>query len=467
MLQVLDMVIHGLNTSVEWTLLMKSLIAFAVGALIGLEREKAKQEAAESGNTEDVKEFPGVRSFGFVSLLGALTIIAPYYMPSDIAQYVLIPLILPPIFTILFFIIHRMLILKESGITTPLALGLAYVLGVLVGLGYVLEAVALSVLITFMLAVKLHIVKAIRGVTYRELLSALEIGIIVFLLGPFLARDIYDPLLHVVNFKTLYIFFVIILIISYIGYMVVKMCGMRALTYFAFFGGLVHSEATTINLIVLGQKLGFRNAVSNLVLGGILSANLAMVIRNLLIFTFLRYTMAITAEISRYTVLTMLALLATALALYIPIKLKLIQSKPQVSTNMNIRGEEVPSLTSPINYRAAIKYCLLFAAILVMTTLATMYFSDKGLLTLSILGGLVSSEAMIFSALSLLQVGLASEKVVSISVMLTTLAAILNKLLYAVASKVPRALVVRLLMYLLIATSPLLIAALILIFGAL
>ena len=43
---------------------------------------------------------------------------------------------------------------KEAGITTPLALSLTFAVGILIGLDRLIEAIATSVFVTFMLAIK-------------------------------------------------------------------------------------------------------------------------------------------------------------------------------------------------------------------------------------------------------------------------------------------------------------------------
>ncbi|HDI02273.1 MAG TPA: MgtC/SapB family protein, partial [Ignisphaera sp.] len=173
----------------QWYLLVKILISFLAGALIGLEREKAKTSTLKEEG--EAAEFPpGVRSFGFISILGLFSITIPQILGQTIG-FIEFVRIMPVAITVLavsiivLYSAYRLLILKEAGITTPLALSIAFAIGVLIGLDRLIEAVATSVFVTFMLATKLRIEALIRFITYEELLSMLEIGIIVFLLGPF------------------------------------------------------------------------------------------------------------------------------------------------------------------------------------------------------------------------------------------------------------------------------------------
>ncbi|MCC6066108.1 MAG: MgtC/SapB family protein, partial [Thermofilum sp.] len=98
---------------VDLQLLAKMAVSFIAGALIGLERERAKQEGA-----------PGVRSVGFISLLGALTTALPLHLPTggQLQLVVSVPLALSAVSVIAIYSYERAREERGAGVTTQLAL---------------------------------------------------------------------------------------------------------------------------------------------------------------------------------------------------------------------------------------------------------------------------------------------------------------------------------------------------------
>ncbi len=441
----------------EWDILVKIIVSFLAGALIGLEREKAKRII--SREESEYATPPGVRSFGFMALLGSLTITVPLYalksiegLGQTIATSVSLGMTVLSVLIVGMYSYYRLIVLREPGITTLVALALAYSIGVGIGLGLFLESIAASVLITFMLAVKLRIEEAVKILTYEELLSALEIGIIVFLLGPFLAVDITDPWLHVINLRVLYGFFVIILILSYVGYILVKALGPRALTYFAFFGGLVHSEATVISITRLGLKI---NREDDIVKGSI-AAITAMVLRNLFLILGLTVLVAPPEILGMELMLTITGFLLTIL-----VGVSILSFKRTGEE----RGEVIQSdltIEKPVSYSIALKALLVFIVVLLATTIASNIAGEVGVLVSSIAGGLVSAEATIFTASTLQITGRISSQIALASAILATSSAVLNKLIYIKVAGASGKLLRRLVLSLISMTIPLILVVLIL-----
>ncbi len=442
----------------EWDILVKIVISFLAGALIGLEREKAKRTISKEESEYGMP--PGVRSFGFMALLGSLTITIPVFASKAIegfGQVIAISISLGmnilSILVVGIYSYYRLIILREPGITTLVALALAYAIGVGIGLGLFLESIAASVLITFMLAIKLRIEEAIRILTYEELLSALEIGIIVFLLGPFLAVDITDPWLHVINLRVLYGFFVIILILSYIGYILVKALGPRALTYFAFFGGLVHSEATVISITRLGLKIKREDDI----IKGSIAAITAMVLRNLFLILGLTVLVAPPEIVGMELLLTVTGFLLTILVGVLILSFRKASKGERLETI-----QTGLTIEKPVSYSIALKALLVFIVVLLATTVASNIAGETGVLISSIAGGLVSAEATIFTASTLQITGRISSQIALASAILATSSAILNKLIYLRVAGASGSLLRKLVLSIVSMTIPLIITVLVL-----
>jgi len=418
---------EALANSDQLQLLIKIILSFFVGALIGLEREKAKSSLLKEEGEVGIP--PGVRSFGFICMLGSFVItIPPIVSVLGYEEFKIVTILLAffAVSLILLYEIYRLFVIKDSGITTPIALMLSFTLGLLIGLGRFIEAIAASVFITFMLAIKLRIEALIKFITYEEFLSALEIGIIVFLFGPFFVKDVYDPIFHVINFKTLYVFFVVILIFSFMGYFLVKIKGPQAIQYFSFFGGLVNSEAAVVSIVRLVNSM---NLHENIAVGNIITATTAMVFRNI-VLTLIMVLMTIGAgSINIHAFMVFVAsYMVSALTGYFLTKLSII------SVAIEPGKFKAPALEKPISYSIALKALLVFVAMLIATTYITLSFGELGILFSSIFGGLVSAEALIFTVFSLVSVGKITINIALASALLATGSAILNKLLFAHAA---------------------------------
>ena len=102
-------------------LIVKILLGFVVGALIGLERQK-KMES---------ERIAGVRSFGLHSLLGTLAAYSYQILsePAILAYAIVISGIL-----VATQIYYKMFRTMGKGLTTPLVFAISFVLGILVGL---------------------------------------------------------------------------------------------------------------------------------------------------------------------------------------------------------------------------------------------------------------------------------------------------------------------------------------------
>jgi len=411
---------------VDLQLLVKLAVGFLAGALIGLERERAKQESA-----------PGVRSVGFTSLLGTLTAALPLHLPAGGALLFVAPvsLALTAVSIIVIYAFERARVERGAGITTQLSLALAYASGLLIGAGLVVEGIALCFLTSLALAIKLNVRRLVEAVTYRELLPMLELGVIVFLVGPLLPFDATDPFINAVTVGSLYTFFVTILVLSFAGYAALKLKGSKGIGYAAFFGGLANSEAAVSALCGVADP----TVVVTL-------ANAAMLVRNLLIVAAL-------APHSNPAALgpALLALGASVALAYVAYRV--------VAGREQTEGGWVAGVNmQPISFSLAVKSTALFGLTLFFSALAAVSLGNAGVLAASLLGGLVSSSTVIFSVLNLASGGYVTWSVAATAILLSTAAAVANKILYAwpgLSKRSRRKLVAQQLIFL----APLLVAA--------
>ncbi len=219
--------------------IIRLVIAIMGGALIGLERERAR--ATPSSKKQDI---PGVRSFGLISLYGGIVGLSASGLLSGFEAAFLLSglafvgfLILYTAYTITRYFIH-----KVQGITTNVVMLISFVLGYLAGSGYLIEAAGISVMVTLLLALKEPLEKVIPAITYREFIALLEVALLALVVAP-IVKAYSRPIIGIDPYKV-YVFFIIILALSFASYAAARVMGVRGLVYSAILGSLVNSEAT-------------------------------------------------------------------------------------------------------------------------------------------------------------------------------------------------------------------------------
>ncbi|ABM80826.1 MgtC/SapB family protein [Hyperthermus butylicus] len=376
--------------SVAWNeqvgLLARIVVALFAGMLVGIEREKARTVALRSRRRTDVeeiviKEVPGLRTFSLVAVFGSILGILWSGGYIDSAQTAVLLGVFGIIVAV--FATHRLLVMRSTGITTIIVLLVDFGIGLLAGLGLILVAVSVAVLSTFMLAIKLPAERIVGRIRYEEFLWALELGVILIVVGPFflgLPASFYG-----VSLRSLYLFFALVLATSYLGYVMARLKGGEGIAYTAFFGGLANSEATLVGLLsILDQTLRRLLAFDVTVL-----SNTAMILRNTVIAAVMTYV----SGYVDYEVVILVPLLAsTALAL-LPAVLSWRRA-PQ-----RIAGIESLRIENPLRLSTAARMTLLYVAI-AFTANVVRRTGILGLISVAAAGGFVSSGATIIALFS-------------------------------------------------------------------
>ncbi len=338
------------------------VISAAVGGLLGIERELK------------VKAVAGMRTFMLTSMFGAFSVFVSeafderYFIFLAFAGIILI--------TILAGIVKNYK-LDDIGVTTSVALLLAFLLGILVGKGYFLESLAGSVIITAILVSKRYSIKFSEALTHQEIVNALEFGIIAFVLYP-IAPD--ETVIFNLNPKILVLVIILVTSIGFAGFIALRKAGAeRGLPLIGALGGLVNSEATTSALAARAKE---REELTSPAMLGVVFANVAMLGRNLVIAGF------ISLAVLKLMLLPQLAMIATGIVYSYFLKPKKGSKDIQIS------------LESPFAILPAVK----FAALLSIISLAVNYLKNFGagsIYIAAVLGGLVSSAAVTASLTSL------------------------------------------------------------------
>ena len=395
---------------------IKIIVGFAVGALIGLERQKVKEEQPL-----------GLRSFGLLSLLGTISIIITMQVENLLFLIYTTSITL---FLVFMYTIFKMYKEKEWGVTTSIVFSTAFLLGVLVGYdngtnNAMITSISISIFITFVLSIKEEVQKFVKELTYTEIVSALELGILSLLLYPLIPETLTDPFFHVIQLQTLYFLLLLLLGIMFVNYIFIKKYAYKGIVVFGFFGGLVNSEATVTSISEYYKTT--KSQCPKCIRIGALLANSAMLIRNLFITWLLDPTP--TKEL--------------VVLVGLPFGLFLIFSSITVFATLDIfapkEGEKVSlNITSPFSMKTAIEFVGIFTIITFISIYMQRTFSTLGLYVASFFGGFANAGAITLAAATLVARGDTDVVTAGISILLANIAAIFNKLIYVRATKIKK-----------------------------
>jgi uncharacterized membrane protein (DUF4010 family) len=392
-------------------LIVKILLGFVVGALIGLERQKKME-------TERVA---GVRSFGLHSLLGTLAAYS-YQILSE--PVILVYAIIVSGILVATQIYYKMFRTMGKGLTTPLVFAISFVLGVMVGLdtpavGQLVGtlgvfAMTVSFGVFLVLSFKEELAHAVEVITRVEMISAVELGVIILFLWPIMPLTVQIGPVVFPAFQT-YFLIVILLAVSFINYLLVKKYKDRGIYFFGLFGGFANSEAavsSVTDFYVKSERKGIGR-----ITGSILLANVAMVLRNGFLLLLIDGSLLL---LRLYLIPISILLVVSMMRLFLESRKEDPQSEPMFDTR----------LVSPFEFGPALRFGAIFAGVYLIQLLFTESFSDIGLVVAAIIGGFVSAGAVVASSASLFILGEVSVSVAANAVILATTVSVLNKMIY-------------------------------------
>ncbi|MFW9889874.1 MAG: MgtC/SapB family protein [Candidatus Thorarchaeota archaeon] len=397
-------------------LVVRCLIGFAVGALIGLERQK-----------RDIEESPGgVRSFGLLSLFGAVS--SYIYTITDNAL-ILIYAIATSTILIGVQVIHKMFRTMRKGMTTSIVLAISFLLGTIVGLDELpapgqligplqVFAMTVSFLVFLVLGFKQEFRAAVEVITREEMISAAELGVLILFLWPLMPQIVQLWAISVPAFQ-IYQLAIVLMSISFVNYLLVKKFKGRGPYFFGFFGGFANSEATVSSLTDFHVRTG--RAFPNRTAAGAILANVAMVLRNGVILIILDPSLQI--FIHYIIPLAILFLVGIYRMLRVSKKTK------EVEDDL-LEG----ALASPFEFGAAIRFALVFAGVSILSLFLQDVYADFGVLVAAFIGGFASAGAIV----AIVGIGFAGATM-SIStavyaVIIATTTSVLNKMVYVYTS---------------------------------
>lgn len=373
----------------EWPyvqILLRLALSLALGLLIGLERERRGKEA-------------GLRTFGFIGLLGAMG-------GALSAAYAVTILLLVGVLAVL---LNVKTLRENQGteLTTSAAMLVTCMSGVLCGLGHTIAPAAVMVISTALLAWKERLAGMSMGLAEGEVRSALMLAILAIVIYPALPVGAVGPW-HLIEPRAAWVAVILIAGIGFVNYILWKIYGARGTELAGFLGGLVNSNFTVVEM-ASRVKAGTGEYVDS-AYRGILLATSAMVVRNaglLLILAPLTFAWSFSA----YGLMMIASALLVAWS-YRRRNRALVESAPEIKLDL------------PFSLPLALKYGVVFLLLHIVGGLTQKFFGDAGFYFVSVVGGVMSSASAVAAAATLASQGSVSPAVAGTGALLASFTSI-------------------------------------------
>lgn len=345
-------------------------LALVVGLLFGLERGWDRRDESEG------KRIAGVRTFAITGLLGGI---------SGWLASLTSPIVLAVGFLGLSCLVavSYWVRLKEAldlGLTTEVALLLAFSLGAASVLGDMAPAAAVAVVAALLLSMKRRLHQWIARIERLELEALLKLALISVVILPLLPDQGYGPG-STLNPYQVWWAVVVVAGLSFFGYAAIRLGGAQlGILMTGLFGGLASSTSTTLALARLARAQG---VLAPLAAAGIVIAGSVTFLRILVLVAIFQPSLFVSLTLP----MGVMAGVGFTGAALIHI----------FSKNREIALDEMEGIVNPLELKTAISFGALLAAVL----LAVYYFKEwigtGGVYAAAALSGVTDVDALTIS----------------------------------------------------------------------
>ncbi len=342
--------------------------ALVIGMLVGLQREY-------SHGSPDRELFAGARTFALMGLIGCTAALVAEVLDSP-GAFISILLLTGALIAVAYFIGAWR---GEVGLTTEISALVTVLAGALCYWEYLALAAAIAVATTVLLSLKLEMRTFAQRLTREDVYATLKFAVITAIVLPVLPHQTFGPPpLDVLNPYKIWLMVVFISGISFLGYVLIKVVGSRqGIGLTGLLGGLVSSTAVTLSFAQRSRE----------------EEDLAKPFA-------LAITVAWTMMFSR--VLVEVAALNIRLlgVLWVPMAaagtVGLAYCVYLYSSQRTDKGGDV-ALSNPFELGPAVKFGLIYAAILLFSKAAQTYLGEAGVYLSSVVAGLTDVDAITLS----------------------------------------------------------------------
>lgn len=350
------------------SVIFRLAISLGLGLIIGMERGWQSRQSPQGSR------IAGIRSFGFVGLLGGLSALLGQKLGVSLLAVAFLGLIL-------MVVVSYGLSTKQTedfGITTELSLLITFVLGVLVGIGLVSEALAVSVAVAVILGFKQELHQSLEKLDRRELIATLQLLILAAIAIPLLPDRNLGPW-SALNPRSIGLLVLLIAGISYLGYFAMRLLGTSVgLLATAMIGALVSSTAVTISF---GRMARCGQGSMALLGAGISLASGTMAVRILIEVSIVNQALLpwLAAPIAILAIVPLIAAVAIAAK----------SSKTETPAEVELRN--------PIELGSALIYAGILSVLFVLIHAMESWFGNGGIYLLSAISGITDVDAVSLS----------------------------------------------------------------------
>ena len=355
----------------EIDLFSQLAVALAIGLMVGIERGWRSRDGEEDGRAA------GLRTFGLSGLMGGVCGVISEPLGPSIVGIAFLG------FSAAFgaFSWLEATTKGTASVTTLIAGMLTFLLGALAVVGDTTVAIAAAVSMTVLLALRTQLHSWLTAVTWQEIRAGLILMVMSFLLLPLLPNRAIDPW-GAVNLREVWLMAIMMALISFTGYVAVRLFGDRlGIIVTAAAGGLASSTVTTLTFARLGRE---QAGAVNLLVAGILISGAIMALR--------------------------IGAIASALnpALLGPLVLPLVTGSVVMGAlaglfvfGMRGKPEDHPAprltIANPLVVGTSLKLAGFIVVVMLAATLVQRVWGDVGVLAVAAVSGIADVDAIILS----------------------------------------------------------------------
>jgi uncharacterized membrane protein (DUF4010 family) len=360
----------AMELSSELSAVRDFAIALAIGALVGIEREKRKVAHGNVG-------IGGLRTFIFFAAIGAIS--AWLTRALDTPWLLVAATLSVSTGVVAGYVMHGRGRPDSLGLTTELAAIAVFLLGAMTLLGHQGLAVGLAIVSSAVLAFKQPLHGVVERLGWDDIFAGLRLLIASFIVLPLLPDRTVDPW-HALNPYKLWLLVVLISGLSLLGYVATRWLGAHkgtALTGLT--GGMVSSTAVTLSFARRSRDRDAGARIDPLACGILLAWG--MMFARVVVEVLVVNPALLGAVLVPFSAMAAVAA-AFAFSYY--------RSGPA--------GDEPEvALSNPFSLTSAIKFAALFAVVLVVVALVQRHFPGEGLYVVAALAGLTDVDAITLS----------------------------------------------------------------------
>lgn len=354
----------------EIIVLQQLAVAFGLGLLLGLQRERAESSIG------------GIRTFPLIAIFG--TICA--HLEKSFGGWIVAAGLLALVAVVIYSNFAKMKSgAIDPGMTTEVAALLLYGLGAYVVVGNMITAVVVGGAMAVLLQFKKPLHELAGAIGERDMRAIMQFVLLSLVILPVLPHKDFGPY-GVWNPFQIWLMVVLIVGISLSGYIAYKFLGTRAGTLLAgILGGLISSTATTVSY---ARRTAENASLASLAAFVIMIASCVSLARILI-------------EVAAVAPLKFAAL-APPLGIMLGAAILIATAMYFVRRS---RDTKMPEQKNPAELKTAFVFGAIYALVLLAVAAAKEHFGSAGLYTVSAISGLTDMDAITLSSARLVESG--------------------------------------------------------------